>query len=125
MKACISVSDVAISPTTIDYGTCTVCESLVCTVDITNSSCLPMDFGFIQLPKVNKIMSFLVLSTCTCNSYLLLLLLLLLLQWITVQPNEGFGTLLPHETFPIDVIFSPERPNTYSTKLTCKTAINK
>ena len=60
----------------------------------------------------------------TC-SYSSLIALFFLIQWISVEPNDGFGTLLPHETVPVDIIFSPDTSKDYSAKLTCKTAINK
>ena len=52
VKAHITVSDIELSPLTIDFGTCTVRESVVYTVTVCNSSCLPLDYGFINLPKV-------------------------------------------------------------------------
>ena len=36
------------------------------------------------------------------------------LQFIDVQPNDGFGTLLPLETFSLDVTFSPMKPKVSS-----------
>ena len=36
-------------------------------------------------------------------------LLIYLFQTIDVQPNDGFGTLLPEESLPIDIIFSPKK----------------
>ena len=52
VKACITLSDIQLSPTSIDFGTCTVFETVVYTVDVTNKSCLPLEYGFINLPKV-------------------------------------------------------------------------
>ena len=43
------------------------------------------------------------------------------LQFVEVQPGDGFGTLLPQETLPLDVIFSARKPREYSFELTCKT----
>ena len=51
----MSVSDVELSPSSIEFGACTTYESVVSTVSITNHSCLPLDFGFIQLPKVRSL----------------------------------------------------------------------
>ena len=31
-------------------------------------------------------------------------------QVVDIQPNDGFGTLLPLETIDLDVIFSAEKP---------------
>ena len=44
-----------------------------------------------------------------------------LFQFVEVQPGDGFGTLLPGETLPVDVIFSARKPREYSFELTCKT----
>ncbi len=52
LKACITLSDIQLLPTSIDFGTCTVYESVVYTVDVSNKSCTPLEFGFINLPKV-------------------------------------------------------------------------
>ena len=44
-----------------------------------------------------------------------------LFQFVEVQPGDGFGTVLPGETLPVDVIFSTRKPREYSFELTCKT----
>ena len=46
-------------------------------------------------------------------------------QCVDVQPNNGFGTLLPRETISVDVIFSASKPHDYCFDLTCLTAINR
>lgn len=46
-------------------------------------------------------------------------------QFIDVQPNDGFGTLLPQETLEIDLIFSPKTAKEYRFQLTCKSGINR
>jgi hypothetical protein len=97
VKAIITESDIQLSQTDFDFEECTVLESLVTTISLTNKSCLPQDYGFIHLP-----------------------------QWLSVQPNDGFGTLLPYETLTLDVIFSPDLPQHYSCdKILLKTAIDK
>ena len=42
-----------------------------------------------------------------------------------VQPNDGFGTLLPLETLELDVIFSPQKAFDYKFELVCKSLINR
>lgn len=42
-----------------------------------------------------------------------------------VQPNEGFGTLLPLETLEMDLIFSAKKAGEYSFQLNCKSGINR
>lgn len=46
-------------------------------------------------------------------------------QFIEVQPNDGFGTLLPKETLEIDLIFSANKAKKYSFQLCCKSGINR
>ena len=48
-----------------------------------------------------------------------------LLQYLEVQPNDGFGTLLPLETIELDVMFSPQKSDDYKFNLTCKSLINR
>lgn len=48
-----------------------------------------------------------------------------MLQFIEVQPNDGFGALLPQETLEIDLIFSATKAKEYSFQLTCKSGINR
>ena len=45
-------------------------------------------------------------------------------QVVDVQPNDGFGTLLPQETISLEVIFSARKPKEYSFELICKTGID-
>ena len=47
------------------------------------------------------------------------------LQYVEVQPNDGFGTLLPLETIELDVIFSPQKAYDYKFELVCKSLINR
>lgn len=42
-----------------------------------------------------------------------------------MQPNDGFGTLLPNETIKLDINFSPKLAKEYSFTLTCKSAVNR
>ena len=39
------------------------------------------------------------------------------LQVVDIQPNDGFGTLLPLETIDLDVIFSAAKPKVVLGKL--------
>lgn len=96
IKSIVTSSDIELSKHNIEFGQCTIHESVITSINITNKCCLPQDYGFVHLPK-----------------------------WITVQPNDGFGTLLPHETVSVDVIFSPDRACEYNTKIICKTGIDK
>lgn len=48
-----------------------------------------------------------------------------LLQFVDIQPNDGFGTILPLDTLELDVIFQPTKAKEYSFTLTCKSEINR
>ncbi|XP_077313773.1 cilia- and flagella-associated protein 74 isoform X4 [Lithobates pipiens] len=46
-------------------------------------------------------------------------------QYVDIQPNDGFGTLLPLETITLDIIVGAPKAEEYSFDLTCKSAINR
>lgn len=46
-------------------------------------------------------------------------------QCVDIQPNDGFGTLLPRETISLDIIFSASKPKDYCCELSCLTEINR
>lgn len=46
-------------------------------------------------------------------------------QYVSVQPNDGFGTLLPNETVELDINFSPKAAKDYSFVVTCKSLVNR
>lgn len=41
-------------------------------------------------------------------------------QFVDIQPNDGFGTLLPLEALPLDVVFQPSKAREYSFELVCR-----
>lgn len=47
------------------------------------------------------------------------------MQCVDIQPNDGFGTILPLETLELDVIFHPTKAKEYSFELVCKSEINR
>lgn len=47
------------------------------------------------------------------------------LQFIEIQPNDGFGTLLPQETLEINLIFSPKKAQEYHFQLSCQSGVNR
>ena len=55
VMALVTVSDLEFNTEQVDFGTCTVHESVVVTVKLTNKSILPQKFGFIDLPQVHTI----------------------------------------------------------------------
>ncbi|XP_072537127.1 cilia- and flagella-associated protein 74 isoform X2 [Salminus brasiliensis] len=96
VHAVVTNSDLEFDRTEVDFGHCSVFESVRTSVRLTNRSLLPQDFGFVGIPK-----------------------------FIDVQPNDGFGTLLPLQTLEIDLIFSASKAGEYSFQLTCKSGINR
>ncbi|XP_026780950.3 cilia- and flagella-associated protein 74 [Pangasianodon hypophthalmus] len=96
VHAVVTTSDLKFDHTEVDFGHCTVFESVQNTVRLTNLSLLPQDFGFVGIPKS-----------------------------IDVQPNDGFGTLLPLQSLEIDLIFSASKAGEYNFQLTCKSGINR
>ncbi|XP_076859168.1 cilia- and flagella-associated protein 74 isoform X2 [Brachyhypopomus gauderio] len=96
VHAVVTTSDLEFDCTQVDFGHCSVFESVRAGVRLSNRSLLPQDFGFVRIPK-----------------------------FIDVQPNDGFGTLLPHQTLDIDLIFSAEKAGEYNFQLTCKSGINR
>ncbi|XP_073675909.1 cilia- and flagella-associated protein 74 [Garra rufa] len=96
VHAVITSSDLQFNHTEVDFGHCSIYESAQITVRLTNSSLLPQEFGFVGNPK-----------------------------FIDIQPNDGFGTLLPLQCMDIYLIFSPSKAGEYNFTLTCKTSINR
>eukprot|EP00794_Sanderia_malayensis_P015259 gene15259-16834_t len=96
VKAVVTSSDFEFDAKLIDFGYCTIYESVRKTIVLTNKSVLSQAYGFVGTPET-----------------------------IDVQPNDGFGTLLPEEAIDIDVIFSPKKAQEYRFELTCKSGIGR
>ncbi|KAG9332803.1 hypothetical protein JZ751_014902, partial [Albula glossodonta] len=95
LHAIITNSDLEFDRTEVDFGHCSVFESVKTSILLTNHSLLPQDFGFVGIP-----------------------------EFIDVQPNDGFGTLLPLETLELDIVFSARQTGEYTFQLNCKSGIN-
>jgi NAD(P)H-hydrate repair Nnr-like enzyme with NAD(P)H-hydrate epimerase domain len=80
----------------IDFGQCFTTQATMMPLRMTNKSALPQKFGFVKLPV-------------ECS----------------VQPNDGFGTILPHETLLRQVVFQPKSAIDYKFNLTLKTTLNR
>nr|XP_032824052.1 cilia- and flagella-associated protein 74 isoform X3 [Petromyzon marinus] len=96
VHAIITSSDLHFDREVIDFGCCTIFESVKATVKLTNDSILAQDFGFVTIP-----------------------------EYVDVQPNHGFGTVLPLDTVLIDIIFSATKAKEYKFDLTCKSGTNR
>ncbi|XP_045155164.1 cilia- and flagella-associated protein 74 [Echinops telfairi] len=96
VQAIITTSDLEISPSEVDFGHCTIYEAIRTKITLHNHSLLLQEFGFLGLPK-----------------------------FVDIQPNDGFGKILPLESLQLDVIFQPTKAKEYSFELVCKTEINR
>ncbi|KAJ8371108.1 hypothetical protein SKAU_G00111360 [Synaphobranchus kaupii] len=96
VNAIITTSQLEFDRTELDFGHCSIFESVKTSVLLRNHSLLPQDFGFLRIP-----------------------------EFVDIQPNDGFGTLLPLETLEIEVIFSPKQAAEYKFQLSCKSGINR
>ncbi|XP_030278233.1 cilia- and flagella-associated protein 74 isoform X3 [Sparus aurata] len=96
VQAVVTSSDLQFDRTEVDFGYCSIYQTVISSVRLTNLSLLPQDFGFLRLP-----------------------------EFIEVQPNDGFGTLLPQETLEIDLIFCAHKAKEYSFQLSCKSGMNR
>ncbi|XP_053173341.1 cilia- and flagella-associated protein 74 [Scomber japonicus] len=96
VQAVVTSSDLQFDRAEVDFGYCSIYQSIKSSFRLTNMSLLPQDFGFLGVP-----------------------------EFIEVQPNDGFGTLLPQETLEIDLIFSASKAKEYNFQLSCKSGINR
>ncbi|XP_056449584.1 cilia- and flagella-associated protein 74 [Gadus chalcogrammus] len=96
VHAVVTTSDLTFDLAEVDFGHCSVRESVRTGVRLSNHSLLPQDYGFMGVP-----------------------------EFLEVQPNNGFGTLLPLETVDLDLIFSARKAREYRFTLTCRSGINR
>ncbi|XP_032903781.1 cilia- and flagella-associated protein 74 [Amblyraja radiata] len=96
VHAVVTSSDIQIHQKTIDFGPCSVYETVLTTVQLTNKSILSQEFGFVDVP-----------------------------EYVDVQPNHGFGVLLPLETLNLDIMFKAKQAREYNFELICKSEINR
>ncbi|KAG7255510.1 hypothetical protein CRUP_032341, partial [Coryphaenoides rupestris] len=95
VHAVVTTSDLRFDPAEVDFGHCSIHECVRTSVRLSNLSLLPQDYGFLGVP-----------------------------QFMEVQPNDGFGTLLPLETLEVEILFSARKAKEYSFTLTCRSGIN-
>ncbi|XP_075695756.1 cilia- and flagella-associated protein 74 isoform X2 [Rhinoderma darwinii] len=96
VHAVVTTSDLEISPNEINFGHCTIYEAVQASIQLSNKSILPHEFGFMGIP-----------------------------EYVDIQPNDGFGTILPLESIKLDIIFKAPKAGEYNFDLTCKSAINR
>jgi hypothetical protein len=113
VHAVVTNSDIEFSTHNIDFGYATIYECVKQTITLTNHSILAQQFGFVGIPNVGFLFAI--------SSFILVCVF----QCVDVQPNDGFGTLLPKETIELDVIFQPKKAQNFNFDLTCKSLINR
>ncbi|XP_051805300.1 cilia- and flagella-associated protein 74 isoform X1 [Acanthochromis polyacanthus] len=96
VHAVVTSSDLQFDQTEVDFGYCSIYQSVKSSIHLSNISLLPQDFGFVGVP-----------------------------EFIEIKPNDGFGTLLPQETLEIDLIFSAKMAKKYHFQLNCKSGMNR
>ncbi|XP_068196112.1 cilia- and flagella-associated protein 74 [Antennarius striatus] len=96
LHAIVTSTDLQFDRTEVDFGFCSVYQSVRISVRLSNLSLLPQEFGFVDVP-----------------------------EFLEVQPNDGFGTVLPQETLQMDLIFSANKAKEYNFQLCCKSGINR
>eukprot|EP00736_Rhodelphis_marinus_P006839 Rmarinus@m.22284 len=89
-----SSSDIVFDPPTLDFGDVPVREGVELPLVVTNMALLPQKFGFVQVPK-----------------------------GIRIEPNFGFGVLLPQETVTLTVTYTPKAAVDETFKLQCKSEL--
>ncbi|KAL0269328.1 UNVERIFIED_CONTAM: hypothetical protein PYX00_007106 [Menopon gallinae] len=67
-----------VNPAEIDFGSVSTIETVKTQISLTNHSIVPQEFGFLRLP-----------------------------MGVRIEPNNGFGTILPKETIMLYLLFSP------------------
>ncbi|XP_073441515.1 cilia- and flagella-associated protein 74 [Dendrobates tinctorius] len=96
VHAVVTTSDLEMNPKEVDFGHCTIYEAVQASIQLLNKSILPQEFGFMGIP-----------------------------EYVDIQPNDGFGTLLPLETITLDIILKAPKAGEYNFDLICKSAINR
>jgi hypothetical protein len=95
-KAQISTGELKFEPNILDFGVCSCNEAVAIDVKVSNLSALPQEVGFVRLKPE-----------------------------ISVQPFDGFLSLLPEESTMVKVMFAPRSAVDYEFALSCKTVTGK
>lgn len=59
------------------------------------------------------------------NLLIIYLVIPAIFKFVEVQPNDGFGVLLPRESLTLDIIFKANRAKEYNFGLTCRSEFNR
>ncbi|XP_065655305.1 cilia- and flagella-associated protein 74 isoform X2 [Hydra vulgaris] len=96
LQSVITSSDIEFNTKEIDFGFCTIYERVSHPVKLINTSILAQEYGFVGVPEA-----------------------------IEIQPNDGFGTVLPNELLDIILFFNPKKAEEYNFELVCKSHIGR
>ncbi|KAF0697262.1 Aste57867_12034 [Aphanomyces stellatus] len=96
LRAQLTSGDLVFSSPTLAFGSAYASQSVSQRLVLTNPSRLPQKFGFVHVPPE-----------------------------LRVEPNDGFGTLLPLETTTMTIFYSPLSATEFRSTLTCATSMNR
>lgn len=96
VSAHVTGTDISFSAKELDFGCCSIYESVKMQFSMTNHCLLPQLFGFVSVP-----------------------------DFVTIQPNDGFGTLLPGETLDLEAVVHAKVLGDHNFSITCTTEIDR
>ena len=96
VSAHVTGTDLSFSAKELDFGCCSIYESVRMPFSLTNHCLLPQLFGFVSVP-----------------------------DFVTIQPNDGFGTLLPGETLELEAVVHAKMLGEHTFSITCTTEIDR
>ena len=96
VSAHVTGTDISFSAKELDFGCCSIYESVKMPFSMTNHCLLPQLFGFVSVP-----------------------------DFVTIQPNDGFGTLLPGETLDLEAVVHAKALGDHNFSITCTTEIDR
>ncbi|RHY58336.1 hypothetical protein DYB34_000360 [Aphanomyces astaci] len=96
LRVQLTSGELHFSAPSLSFGPCSTTQSVSQRLVLTNPSRLPQKFGFVHIPPE-----------------------------IRVEPNDGFGTLLPLETTAVTVFYSPLSATEFKSSLMCATTLNR
>ena len=96
VSAHVTGTNLSFSTKELDFGCCSIYESVRMPFSLTNHCLLPQLFGFVSVP-----------------------------EFVTIQPNDGFGTLLPGETLDLEAVVHAKVLGEHTFNITCTTEIDR
>eukprot|EP00116_Pleurobrachia_bachei_P006356 sb/3466618/ len=96
VSAYVTGTDISFSTSELNFGCCSIYESVQLPFSVTNHCLLPQMFGFVSVP-----------------------------EFVSIQPNDGFGTLLPGETLQLEALVHAKLLGEHKFTVTCTTEIGR